>query len=206
MGRPILVYGASVFGQVLRQLILDCGRPFAGFIDDWNKGAEILGTFSEVTARRPSDEYDVVLGIGYKHLAARRAVAARVRSLGYTLPVLIHPRSYVSATATLEQGGIVMATAVVDLSSAVGELCVLWPGAILNHHCVLKGNCFLSPGSIVCGNSHVGLDCFLGAGAIVTDHVTVPNESFLRAGRVYSSRSLFESTRAAYPERIADVD
>jgi len=181
----VLVYGASIFGRVVRQLILDCGLGFAGYVDDWNKGSEIVGALADLQGRLDPAEFDIVLGVGYKHMAARREIAERVRSSGFKLPALVHPRAHVSSTARISDGALVMAAAVVDTESIAGPLSVLWPGAILNHHAVLEGNTFLSPGSIVCGNTRLGTDCFVGAGAVVADGLEVPSHTFVKAGSVY---------------------
>jgi sugar O-acyltransferase (sialic acid O-acetyltransferase NeuD family) len=184
--KPILVYGSREFGQVVRDLAGQCGHPFAGFIDDVDRGPEILGTWQEVSRNRDPALHSVAMAIGYHHLAERRALCERVRAQGYETPALIHSRAYVRDAAAVGAGSFVMAGAVVDFAARVGPFAVIWPGATINHHAEVGANTFISPNATVCGYSVVGENCFVGAGATIVDHRTVPAGSFVKAGSVYA--------------------
>lgn len=186
---PLLVYGSTEFGKVVRELVDSCGYGFAGYIDDWHTGKEIAGTLESTVVSHPPGGFCVVLAIGYKHLQARREIAVRVRDMGYRIPTLVHPRAYVASSASLAPGVMVMANACIDIRARVGPLTVVWPGAIISHDCELVGNTFVSPGAIICGHSHIGEDSFLGAGSVVVDHVAMPGQSFLKAGEVFKGNA-----------------
>ena len=184
--KTILVYGSREFGQVVRDLAGQCGYHFAGFIDDVDRGAEILGGWQEVSRSHDPARHSVAMAIGYHHLPERRAVCERVRAQGYETPALIHPRAYVRDAAAVGAGSFVMAGAVVDFAARVGPFVVVWPGATINHHADIGANSFISPNATVCGYSVVGENCFIGAGATIVDHRAVPAGSFVKAGAVYA--------------------
>ncbi len=183
----LLVHGSREFGQVLRELVADCGHEFAGFIDDVHpESPGVLGGFAAVRASHPPSDFGFVLAVGYKHLEARTRILASARQAGYRLPALVHPTAHVHRTATVGEGAIVMALAVVDVRATLGEACVLWQGANVSHDSAIGANTFLSPGAIVCGHVQVGAGCFLGAGSVVADHRTVPDGAFVKAGSVFA--------------------
>jgi sugar O-acyltransferase (sialic acid O-acetyltransferase NeuD family) len=182
----ILVYGSKDFGLLVADLIQQIGHDFVGFIDDYSRGENILGTYAEVVSSYPPEQFGVVVAIGYKHFEARWAVYNKLVADGYQIPPLIHERAYVRDINRIGAGAIVMAGAIVDSFSKVGALSVLWPNAIVNHDSVIGHNTFLSPGSIICGFVTVGSSCFIGAGSIVVDHRTVPDKTFIKAGSVYT--------------------
>lgn len=183
----LLVYGSRDFGLVLRELVSDCGHEFAGFIDDVDPaGPHRIGDFAAARASHSPGTYGIVLGIGYKHLEARARIAAAVRAAGYVLPPLVHPAAHVHRTAQVGAGAIVMARALADVRSVLGEACVLWPGANVSHDSAIGAHTFLSPGAIVCGHVRVGSRCFLGAGSVVADHREVPDGTFVKAGTVHA--------------------
>lgn len=186
MSVPVLIYGSREFGQVVRGLVEDCGRRFEGFVDDWNSGPQVLGSFVEVTNRYPPEGFEIALAIGYRHLAARWELYQRVKAAGYRVSTLVHPQAYLARSATVLEGAMVMARAVVDMAATVGNLAVIWPGVVINHDSRVGENSFVSPNATVCGHSSVGCSCFVGAAAVVVDHVVVPDGSFIRAGAVYS--------------------
>lgn len=185
--KPVLVYGSKDFGQVIRDLVAQCGHPFAGFIDDTTDGPEVLGTYACVRRTHPPGDHAIAIAIGYRHLAARWQVYRRVRADGYATPALIHPRAYVRDPEAIGSGAFIMAGAIVDVGALIEELTVLWPGANVSHHSTIGANTFLSPGAIVCGFARVGYGCFLGAGAVIVDHMEVPPAHFIKAGTVYSA-------------------
>lgn len=177
----LLVYGSSGFGAVVRCLADDCGHEFAGFIDDVHTGPNVLGPFDVVRRSHPPGAFHVVNAVGYKSLAARRAVSARVREAGYALPALIHPRSYVASSAVVGSGAFIMAMAAIDCRVEIGEDVVVWPSTSVNHDSRVGANTFLSPAAVICGDCHVGEDCFVGAGAVIVSHARVPDGSFVKA-------------------------
>lgn len=185
MKKKILVYGSTEFGAVVRELVRHSGADFAGFVDDWHTGEGIVGTLEDVIHKCPPDEYDFAIAIGYKHLEARRRKFDELLAHGYSLPSFIHPQAYVSDSTTVGAGAMVMARAVLDIRARVGDLVVVWPGAVINHDCMVDGNTFISPNATLCGYSRVGIDTFIGAGAVVVDHTTVPGGSFIKAGSVF---------------------
>lgn len=181
----LLVYGSLEFGRVVRDLALQCGHAFAGYVDDVHRGAEVLGPFDDVARRYPPDQFALALAIGYRDLDARWTVFQRVKARGYRLPPLVHPRAYVHDPGRLDEGCFVMAGAVVDLAASLGALVVAWPGVVVNHDSVVGENCFLSPNATVCGCVTIGRQVFVGAGATIVDHVEVPAGTFVKAGSLY---------------------
>lgn len=191
----VLIYGSLLMGAVVRSLVEDCGHEFAGFIDDINPGAEVLGPFAAVRASRPPESFACVNAIGYRDLAARRAVSERIRAAGYQTPILIHPRAYVASTVAVASGALIMATASIDHRVRIDEDAVVWPVATVSHDSVIGGNTFLSPAAVICGDCRVGRDCFVGAGAVVVSYCDVPDGTFLKALTRYVS----PAARARWP-------
>ena len=185
----ILVYGSRDFGLIVRQIIKDCSMNFAGFIDDFHSGPEIVGDWEYVKENFSTKEYKVAIAIGYSYLEKRRIIFECVEQAGFSTITLIHPQSYISNTAVVHKGCIIMAKAVVDMRTEIGAYSVVWPGTVVNHDAVIGSNVFLSPNSTLCGFSRIGDNSFIGAGAIVTDHIEVKCDSFIKAGQIYGPHS-----------------
>jgi sugar O-acyltransferase (sialic acid O-acetyltransferase NeuD family) len=184
----ILVYGSRMFGGVIRCLVEDCGHDFAGFIDDVHQGEGVLGSFAQTRLTHPPAEFGCVNAVGYSDLAARRVVTARIQDAGYSMPVLVHPRAYVSPTSSVGPGSFVMAGALVDCRVTVDQSVVIWPGVCVSHDCRIGANTFLSPNCTICGDCCIGGDCFVGAGSVVVSHAVVPQGSRIKALERYVTR------------------
>jgi sugar O-acyltransferase (sialic acid O-acetyltransferase NeuD family) len=176
----LLVYGSKSFAATVAELAVHCGRQVVGFVDDYQCGAGILGSFDEVRLTHPPDQFAYAVGIGYTNLPGRWAAWKRITAAGYQAPALVHPRSYVADSADVGAGSLLMAGSIVDIRARVGDLVVVWPQACINHDAIIGANSFISPGAIVCGGVDMGAHCFVGAGAAIADRCHVPESSFVK--------------------------
>lgn len=185
--RKVLIYGSKTFGQIVRNLTMQLGMNFAGYIDDIaTQGPDVAGCFDEIRTHYSPNEYEIVNAIGYLHLEERWRIQQKIKESGYISPTLIHPTAYIDPSASIEEGAIIMAQAVVDYKAYVSTLAVIWPGVVINHEARIGFNVFLSPNVTVCGCARIGEHTFVGAGAVVVDHRQVEPGSFIKAGSVYS--------------------
>ncbi len=176
----LLIYGSKDFAPTVAELARHCGHEVVGMIDDFSTGPGILGTFDSVVRSHPPGQYAMAMAIGYQHLGGRWKAWQKVLAAGYAAPALVHPRAYVSDSATLGPGTMVMAGALVDGRARIGALVVLWPGACVSHDCNVGDNSFISPNATLCGFVQLGADSFVGAGAAIADHCSVPPSSRIK--------------------------
>lgn len=176
----LLIYGSKEFSATVAELAENCGYHVAGLIDDFSRTEKVLGTFEQIMRTHPPSAYQIAIAIGYENLSARWQVWSRVKAAGYSAPPLVHPRAYVAKSATLGEGTMIMAAAMVDVRAAIGDLAVVWPGACINHDARVAENCFVSPNATLCGYVNLGAHSFVGAGAAIVDHCTVPPRTRIR--------------------------
>ncbi len=180
----LLVYGSKDFGRLVRELLVQCGHRFAGFVDDFNRGPDVIGPYADALTRFPPVTHGMVIAIGYGHLEGRWKAYEKAKRDGYVVPALMHRTAIVHPGSAVGEGAIVMAGANVDAFSRLGDLTVLWPGTVVSHDCEVGRNCFVSPGAVLCGFVKTGKDCFIGAGSVIVDHRELPDGSFVKAGSV----------------------
>lgn len=68
---------------------------------------------------------------------------------GCRVPTIIHPRAYVSPTAEVCDGAVILPGAVVNTNTRVGFGCIVNCGAIVDHDCVLEQGVHICLGAIV---------------------------------------------------------
>lgn len=181
----IIIYGSQQFAHYVRNLAEECGHNFVGFIDDFSKGRDILGSFDEVKKQYNPKDYSIIIAIGYQNLKARWEVFNKVKSVGFELPTLIHPKAYVHKNVILGRGCIICAGAVIDYNASIGEATFVWPSVTVNHDVKIGANCFLSPQVNICGFAQIGNNCFLGASSVVINESYIDDNSFIKAGTIY---------------------
>ena len=183
----LLIYGSSDFGKLVKKLVVESGYEFAGYIDDFNQSSEILGDYNLIRKNYSHRKFSIVIAIGSKFLAERKAIIEKIRVDGYDLPNIVHKTAYIASDVDMGVGCIVMAKAIIDYNTIVRDGVVLWPGSIVNHNCTIGQSCYIAPNATVCGFATLGKNCFVGAGAVIVDHTEVADNSFVNANSIYKT-------------------
>jgi sugar O-acyltransferase (sialic acid O-acetyltransferase NeuD family) len=93
--------------------------------------------------------------------------------LGFTFPVVVSPRAYVSKHATVAAGTIIMHDAIVNPGAKIGSNCIINTRALIEHNASVDDSCHISTGAILNGNARVGSGSFLGSGSIVKQNISL---------------------------------
>lgn len=191
MAHPFLILGAGGHAHVVADLLLGQNQQIAGFLDpdaslwgtDW-RGIPVLGG-DENLAHYPAHTHDLVNGVGsagYPEL--RRTVFERYREAGYKFPCLVHARATMAIDVKLSEGSQIMAGAVVQTGTVIGQNVIINTGACVDHDCCIGDHVHIAPGAIVCGGVLVGENAHIGTGATVIQGIKIGRNSFIAAGAV----------------------
>lgn len=106
----------------------------------------------------------------------------KLKEIGFTLPVLISPFSYVSKHAKIGEGTIIMHHALVNANSSIGVNCIINSKALIEHDAIIEDQCHISTAAVVNGGVHVKRNTFYGSNATSKQGITV--EGFVKAGSI----------------------
>ena len=181
--------------------------PIAGLIDDnpdlantKMDGVPILGPIERLAqVVKVYRIHRAVIAIGDN--AMRKKFAEHARALGLRLPVLIHPNAYVSPTAKLGDGTVVMAGAIISAHAHIGELGIINTRATIDHDCYIGDYVHIAPGVTLAGNVTVGDCSLIGVGASVIPGLCIGDESVVGAGSVVIRDVPSSSVVAGCPAR-----
>jgi sugar O-acyltransferase (sialic acid O-acetyltransferase NeuD family) len=101
---------------------------------------------------------------------------------GYAMPVIVHPRATISASAKLASGTVVMAGAVVNPDVTIGSGVIINTGACIDHDCRLGDGVHVCPTATLAGNVVVHDRSWIGIGACVKQGVTIGHDVMVGAG------------------------
>lgn len=145
----ILVVGSGSFATEVEEILILSGYNNIVFVDDCPEKARckpVVGKMSELAPLR--EKYDTaVVALGNNEL--RIKYTSELEKHGYIIPVLIHPRAYVSKDAVLELGCIVREFAIVGRYAHLKRACIINAGAAIDHDCVLGEGTHCLIGSVV---------------------------------------------------------
>lgn len=165
-GRKLLILGAGQYGNVVRETAeaIGCFSAIA-FLDDKNPIA--IGRLSDYRTYR--NEFDCAfVAMGNPQL--RKQWLNLLEREGFDLPVLVHPRAYVSPSAVLGKATIVEPLVVVNPQVTVEMGALLCVGCVLNH------------------NSHILPVCQIDCNAVVASNAVVPEGTKVPSCTVYERK------------------
>jgi sugar O-acyltransferase (sialic acid O-acetyltransferase NeuD family) len=149
------------------------------------------------------DSHWAVCGLMTTH---RKRFTDQVGRLGMPFATLVHPKSRVSPSATLGEGCIVSAGAVVAAHVRLGCHVFVNRGVLVGHHTEIGDLCSLGPGANIAGSCEIGRRVYFGSGAIVIDHIAVGERSVVGAGALVTKNVPEGVMVAGAPARIAKRD
>ena len=103
---------------------------------------------------------------------------------GISFDVLIHPRAYISLTANIFSGSIILAGAIIASNVMIGEFCFVGQGAIFGHDTILESYAVIQSGAKLAGHVRVGKAATIGMGATILEDVSIGDYSIVEPGAV----------------------
>lgn len=163
MNNKLLIIGAGQYSYVVKETALDCGMfSEIDFLDD--NAVSAIGKIDDLD--KFAEKYtNVAIAIGDPIL--RERLYAEATTIGYVLPIIIHPRAYVSPSAEVGCGTIIEAGAVVQANSRIGNCAFVSSGAIVRHN------------GIVGDFSHCDCNSVILSGSVV------PQKTRICCGKIY---------------------
>ena len=145
-------------------------------------GYPVLGADEDLAQLKEKYEFVLVTVGQIKSAIPRKLLYEKLITLGFQLPVILSPRSYVSPHARVGSGTIVMHDVLVNAGAHVGENCILNSKSLIEHDAVIGDHCHISTGSILNGEAQIGHESFVGSGAVVREGVRIGARSLIAGG------------------------
>lgn len=178
----IIIIGCGGHGKVIADIAVKNGYKDISFIDDNTKGEcigfPIIGTSVEIE-NFADENTDFIIGIGDN--STRKIIAEKYNVNWVTL---IHPSAQIAMSVKFGKGTVVMANAVVNISTTVGEHCIINTGAIVEHDNLIEDFVHISPNAALGGTVRVGVCTHIGIGVVVKNNIDICSDCIIGAGAV----------------------
>jgi sugar O-acyltransferase (sialic acid O-acetyltransferase NeuD family) len=202
------IIGAGALAQQLAQhLRQTTAWQIAGFFDDWHQASPgpepLLGTLADVVSAYAAGQFEeLLLGIGYQHMARRQQLFEELTTAGIPFAQFVHPAAYVDASVVLQPGVFISPGCVLDLNVQIGANVLLYPGCIVAHDSQVGAHTILAPGVRLAGRVLLEERCFLGVGTTVIDSLTLTADVRTGGGAVVVHNLDTPGTYVGVPARL----
>lgn len=170
----VAIVGAGGYGRIALDVLLAAGLEtwILGFYDDAHKalsekvrGFPILGDIEMLKSMLSVETVQVIVAITDN--ADRLRIANSIRGLGGQFTTATHPEAYVSEEATVGDGCVLAAGAVVHPNSNVGSHCYLGPHTLVDRDVQVGAGAWISAGAILGTGASIGARSLLGQNSSV---------------------------------------
>mgnify|MGYP000016070879 CR=1 FL=1 len=163
--KRLVIFGAGGYGRTVADVAAQSGQfePII-FLDDDSAAAGIAGKCADFAQFQTGD---TVFYPAFGDNKARMDWLCRLEASGCALLTLVHATAYVSPTATIGQGTIVLPHAVVNTGVKIGKGCLINCGAIVDHGCVIEDGVHLCLGAVVKAENRIAALRKIEAGEVV---------------------------------------
>ena len=149
-----------------------------------NLGYPIIGTDDDLQNLRQKYSHSLITVGQIKSPETRMRLYQLLKGMGYTLPIIISPRAYLSKHSQIGEGTIVMHDVMVNANARIGKNCIINNKVLIEHDAVIGDHCHIATGAIVNGEVIVGNESFMGSGAITKQSISIGSNCVIGAGVV----------------------
>jgi UDP-3-O-[3-hydroxymyristoyl] glucosamine N-acyltransferase len=114
-----------------------------------------------------------------------------IEGAGFEALSYVHRDARIMKGVSLGKDCVVLAGAFVNCRAEIGDGCILWSNAQVEHDCSIGQYNFFAAGSIVAGHVKTGNNCFFGTNSSIRDGLEIAPFTLVGAG-AYVSKSTKE--------------
>ena len=115
-----------------------------------------------------SDAVELVNGIGsVGDTGLRTNIFKKFKKHVYSFRSVIHSNAIVAENCVLEEGGQVMAGAVINPETHIAADTIVNTGAVIDHECKIGSHVHIAPGVTISGGVKIGDGSHIGTGATI---------------------------------------
>lgn len=187
MTNKLAIVGASGHGKVIADIaeqlgfivnFYDDAYPSKTYIEHW----PIHGTCADLIAlnNTSTTSSDVVVAIGNNDI--RQQKIQLLQQNNFNLITLIHPTAVISQYATIAQGSVVFAGAIINAFANIGIGCIVNTSAIIEHDCAIGDFTHICPNTALAGGVIIGSKSWVGIGSQIKQLIVIGDNCMIGAG------------------------
>jgi sugar O-acyltransferase (sialic acid O-acetyltransferase NeuD family) len=144
----------------------------------------ILGNLDNLAFVFDNIAKNAVISIGgIENMNERNIIYQKLKSIGFLLPNIIHPKAIIEPTVTIGEGNQFFAGTNIGSYSIIGSNCILNSNSVISHDCILGDNIHITPGAILAGGVNVDSNTIIGMGSTINMDTTIGKNVIIFNGK-----------------------
>ena len=188
--KKLILVGAGGHAKSIIDIILSTKMwEIAGIVGlESELGKSILDIkvkWTDKDLQRISKEYKyVVLAIGEIGSTGIRVKKIKdLELLGFKLPTIISPKSYVSKYSKIEEGCTIGHFAIVNANCNIGKHCIINTQSLIEHDTQIGDFSHISTSVTINGGVKIGSESFIGSKVMIREGLSLPRGTIISAGK-----------------------
>ena len=184
MFERLVIIGASGQGKVIADIALKTKKYKEIYFldDDVDRkeciGFPVVGDMSCMQTYIENAEFFVAIG----DAGIRKRITDELMKLRAHIATLIHPMACIGTCVEIGKGTAVMAGAVINSGTTIGEGNIINTCSSVDHDCVVGDYVHVAVGAHLCGTVTVGNNTWIGAGAVIKHGISVVDDCMIGLG------------------------
>ena len=161
----LIIIGAGGYGKTVADIARQTERyDSVDFLDDNESLDYTIGMCSDYN-KYASEDTEIYPAFGNNE--SRLKWINKLISEEINIPTIVHETAYVSPTAKIGKGTIVLPKVVINTDCEVENVCIINCGAIVDHGCIIGQGSHICLGAIVKGENKIAECTKIEAGEVV---------------------------------------
>ena len=161
----LIILGVGGYGRTVADVAAQTGAyDEIHFLDDNAQAEDVIGKCADFSAH--ADE-NTIFYPAFGNNEGRVSWLKRLSEKGCKIAVIVHPTAYVSPTACMAEGNVILPHAVVNTGCEIKAGCIVNCGAIVDHGCVLEEGVHVCLGAIVKAENRIPRLMKIEAGQVI---------------------------------------
>lgn len=128
---------------------------------------------------------NIVIGISfYKDIKTRKKIFSRLKKLGFNIPTICSPLSYISKNVKIGEGSQIFHRVVINKNVVIENNCIINNQSLIEHDVKIKNNTQISTNVTINGRCTIGQSVFIGSGSVLRENLKIKNNSFIKMGSI----------------------
>ena len=147
-------------------------------------GYKVIGSDSDLPQIVKDYKFALITVGQIRNADLRIKLFTEAIKVGFELPTITSPFSYISPSAQINKGTIVLHGAIINAGVKIGINCIINSCVLIEHGTEVSDHCHVSTGAILNGDTHIGARSFIGSGAILKQGISIGTDCKVGMGQL----------------------